>query len=49
MQPSEIDHLSTYEFDKYVKMLSEQLKSDREYEVSIAKTYGVGGLLRSKD
>lgn len=40
IQPSEVDRLTTYEFNKYVELLSENLKSDREYELDIAKNFG---------
>jgi len=40
IQPSEVDNLSTYEFRKYVELLNSQLKSDREYDESLAQMYG---------
>lgn len=30
MQPSEIDKLSTYEFNKYMDLLEKSVKADRE-------------------
>lgn len=51
MQPSEIDRLSTYEFRKYVKLMSEQVKADRDYNLSIAQNYGggLGSLFQQKN
>lgn len=41
IQPSEVDKLSTYEFRKYIDLLNKQVKSDKEYDMNIAKTYGI--------
>lgn len=47
IQPSEVDKLSTYEFRKYVKLLGEQLKIDREYDMTIAQYKGGLGMMNS--
>lgn len=44
MQPSEVDRLSTYEFNTYVELLNKQLQDEREYELKLVQNYGVGGL-----
>lgn len=48
MQPSEIDRLTTYEFNKYVELLDKQVKSDKEYDLTVAQRYGIGNLISSK-
>lgn len=37
MQPSEVDRLTTYEYNIYVDLLNSQVKSDREFNVSLAQ------------
>lgn len=50
IQPSEVDRLSTYEFNKYMELLNNQVKSDKEYEMTIAQTYGgLGGFLNRRN
>lgn len=36
MQPSEIDRLTTYEFNTYVDLLTKQIQTDRDYDMKIA-------------
>ena len=36
IQPSEIDKLSTYEFNEYMKLLNEQVKDDREFDMKLS-------------
>lgn len=35
IQPSEVDRLSTYEFNNYLKLLETQMKSDQEYDFAL--------------
>lgn len=44
MQPSEVDRLTTYEFNNYLRLLNDQIKSERERENSLAQA-GVGASL----
>lgn len=45
IQPSEIDRLSTYEFNRYIDLMNEQVKSDKEYALTMAQSYGMAGFL----
>lgn len=40
IQPSEVDKLSTYEFDKYMSLLNTQVSSDKEFDKSLAQVSG---------
>jgi len=40
IQPSEVDQLSTYEFNKYMQLLNESMKTDREYDMNLAQVSG---------
>lgn len=48
IQPSEVDKLTTYEFRKYIMLLNDKVKEDMEFDVTLAKNFGVGGLLRQR-
>lgn len=48
IQPSEVDKLTTYEFRKYIMFLNDKVKEDMEFDVTLAKNFGVGGLLRQR-
>lgn len=45
IQPSEIDKLTTYEFDRYMELLNKQVREDRDYEFTVARMTGIGSLL----
>ena len=45
IQPSEIEKLSTYEFQKYQELLSQQVKSDKEHELLLAQTRKLSNIL----
>lgn len=49
IQPSEIDNLTTYEFEHYINYLKDYLKTDREREVDLARLSRVGGLISKQD
>lgn len=40
IQPSEVDKLSTYEFNKYMDLLNKQVDKDREFDKSLAQVSG---------
>lgn len=42
IQPSEVNNLSTYEFNKYIDLLESQIKLDREYNMTLAQYGGLG-------
>ena len=46
IQPSEVDRLSTYEFNKYIKLIKDRVEENREYEVTMAQNYGAMSFLR---
>ncbi len=46
IQPSEIDKLSTYEFRRYMELMNKQIKSDKDYDLTIAQTYGIRSIFR---
>lgn len=48
IQPSEVDNLSTFEFNKYLDLLNVTRNSDREYDLQVAQTYGIGRLFSKK-
>lgn len=46
MQPSEIDNLSTYEFNTYTNLLRDQIEEDREYNLKLAQIGSVNSIFR---
>lgn len=44
IQPSEIDRLTTYEFRKYLDLMKDQVKSDREFETTLARGASLSNL-----
>lgn len=45
IQPSEVDKLTTFEFNKYMELLNKSRERDREEDVNLAKLSSFGGLL----
>lgn len=44
IQPSEVDHLTTYEFNEYLKMLNKVKKDEQEHEMEMAKLTSFRGI-----